>query len=69
MPTGRAILDCLQDMSTAGISLKGSVTPKKERSIVFVLGGPGSGKGTQVLKHSMQIPKSMGDGPVPKLIG
>ena len=27
----------------------GSTTPaKKQRSIVFVLGGPGSGKGTQV---------------------
>ena len=30
------------------MTLKGSVTPTQQRSIVFVLGGPGSGKGTQV---------------------
>lgn len=39
----------LQDLSTGGISLRGSTTPSTtQRSIVFVLGGPGSGKGTQV---------------------
>mmetsp|Transcript_5096 Transcript_5096/g.14628 ORF Transcript_5096/g.14628 Transcript_5096/m.14628 type:complete len:288 (+) Transcript_5096:135-998(+) len=39
------------DLSSAGISLKGSKTPgTKQRSIVFVLGGPGSGKGTQCAK-------------------
>lgn len=41
----------LPDLSTGGISLRGSTTPaKKQRSIVFVLGGPGSGKGTQCAK-------------------
>ena len=29
------------------MTLKGSKTPKQQRTIVFVLGGPGSGKGTQ----------------------
>lgn len=39
------------DLSSAGISLRGSSTPStKQRSIVFVLGGPGSGKGTQCSK-------------------
>lgn len=43
----------MQDLSTGGISLRGSSTPaKKQRSIVFVLGGPGSGKGTQVAAAS-----------------
>jgi UMP-CMP kinase len=41
----------LPDLSTGGISLRGSTTPSKtQRSIVFVLGGPGSGKGTQCAK-------------------
>ena len=39
----------VQDLTAGGISLRGSSTPaQKQRSIVFVLGGPGSGKGTQV---------------------
>lgn len=43
------IVTYMQDLSTGGISLRGSTTPAtKQRSIVFVLGGPGSGKGTQV---------------------
>lgn len=39
------------DLSSAGIPLRGSQTPvTRHRSIVFVLGGPGSGKGTQCSK-------------------
>jgi len=41
-----------QNLADAGISLKGSKTPKQQRTIVFVLGGPGSGKGTQVKGRS-----------------
>ena len=40
-----------QNLADAGMTLKGSKTktPKQQRTIVFVLGGPGSGKGTQVM--------------------
>ena len=42
------------DLSHAGMAV-----PRAQRTVVFVLGGPGSGKGTQVmlmkLKHAMQI--------------
>lgn len=48
--TGATESVTLPDLAGAGISLVGSTTPKAERTIVFVLGGPGSGKGTQCAK-------------------
>ncbi len=41
------------------MTLKGSKTPKQQRTIVFVLGGPGSGKGTQVL-YAMPLGRQEG---------
>ena len=48
-----------QNLADAGMTLKGSKTPKQQRTIVFVLGGPGSGKGTQVL-YSLPLERMKG---------
>ena len=43
----QAYASLTQNLADAGMTLKGPKTPQQQRSIVFVLGGPGSGKGTQ----------------------
>ena len=52
-PSRVSVLAGWQDLSRAGIPLSSSTTPAQstERSVVFVLGGPGSGKGTQVMQR------------------